>query len=219
MEAEQTAICEFMAEEELVTIVPKFRHDRLHFISGNFGPFEPQTQVQVPLWLALLLRKRQHCTIVIPAWLSLARLQATLEEETASQDSFSGALPFHYAELAALLFDGAVADVADAEEARSTLEDVQSARFAKIRAGMRSVATQARNDETTNSIKMNSIGAIEIAQIQPLLLDALDKFYALRAHAEPRHGLSQADDAAPAGAADDDVAPPPEKKRTLRRFR
>ena len=42
-------------------IVPKFAHGKLHLIRRDYGPFEPQVVVEVPLWLAVQLRRRQVC--------------------------------------------------------------------------------------------------------------------------------------------------------------
>ncbi|CAN0521576.1 unnamed protein product, partial [Scytosiphon promiscuus] len=52
---------EFIAEDELIEIVPKFKHGPLHLIQGDFGPFVPQARAKVPLWLAISLKKRQKC--------------------------------------------------------------------------------------------------------------------------------------------------------------
>ena len=54
------------AEETLVRVVPSFQHDVLRFVTGNYGPFEPQEPCEVPLWLACLLRKRKMCTVEAP---------------------------------------------------------------------------------------------------------------------------------------------------------
>ena len=50
---------EFIAEDQLIEIVPKFKHGPLHLIQGDFGPFVPQARAKVPLWLAITLKKRQ----------------------------------------------------------------------------------------------------------------------------------------------------------------
>ncbi|CAA2998717.1 DNA replication complex GINS PSF2 [Olea europaea subsp. europaea] len=41
---------EFLAEDEMIEIVPNMRMDPLNFVSGDFGPFRPQIAMQVPLW-------------------------------------------------------------------------------------------------------------------------------------------------------------------------
>lgn len=44
--------------------------DLLHG-QGDFGPFRPQIATQVPLWLAVALKKRGKCTIRAPEWMSV----------------------------------------------------------------------------------------------------------------------------------------------------
>jgi hypothetical protein len=41
---------------------------------GDYGPFFPQIAAQVPLWLAVALKKRGKCTIRPPLWMSVGEL-------------------------------------------------------------------------------------------------------------------------------------------------
>lgn len=62
---------EFLAEEETtVGITPSVRIDRLHLIADDYGPFRPHSNIVVPLWLALTLKRGGHCRIVPPEWLN-----------------------------------------------------------------------------------------------------------------------------------------------------
>lgn len=103
-------------------------------VQGDFGPFEPRVQTDVPLWVALQLRKKQKCTVVWPLWLytgawvvlELPRcwpqwlspctdtaavppprrsddLLETHRYEKANALQFAP-LPFHYIEIATMLF-------------------------------------------------------------------------------------------------------------------
>lgn len=88
-----------MAEDEMVEIVPNMRMEPLnmlcvcsslctwflyrslsglmqmgnfyHDLQGDFGPFYPQMATQVPMWLAIALKKRGKCTIRPPEWMSV----------------------------------------------------------------------------------------------------------------------------------------------------
>ena len=72
----------FLAEDQLVEIVPKFVYDRkLCLICGEFGPFTPQVRTQVPLWLAINLRKQQKCEIIIPDWVKQLKQKIEMEEQ------------------------------------------------------------------------------------------------------------------------------------------
>lgn len=77
-------VCEFLAEDELIEIVPTFRYDQqLNLITGDFGPFRPSVPVKVPMWLAINLRRQNKCSIISPNWVnSLPRIQEQQENET-----------------------------------------------------------------------------------------------------------------------------------------
>jgi GINS complex subunit 2 len=77
----------------------------------KYGPFRPQIQVSVPLWLASILKKQGRCIIVAPKWLSISSLRTVLESER-TDDVFQ-ALPFHYVEVATDLCKYAREDMED----------------------------------------------------------------------------------------------------------
>ncbi|KAL7214873.1 hypothetical protein ACSBR1_027119 [Camellia fascicularis] len=60
---------EFLAEDEMIEIVPNMRMDTPNLICGDLGPFHPQIATQVPLWLAVALKKRGKCTIRPLEWM------------------------------------------------------------------------------------------------------------------------------------------------------
>ena len=57
---------EFFAEDEHVSIVPRFNLEEMNFISGDYGPFETQVPVEVPLWLAICLKKAEKVQHTVP---------------------------------------------------------------------------------------------------------------------------------------------------------
>lgn len=74
--------CEFLAEEELIEIIPNFKYPKqLNLISGDFGPFKPSIPVKVPIWLALNLLRQHKCTIITPRWVT------QLASNTSDQES------------------------------------------------------------------------------------------------------------------------------------
>lgn len=89
---------EFFAEDELVTIVPNFSFETvnsmllglevccmywplstctvIHTQQGvRYGPFRPNTATDVPLWLAIALKRRNRCEILKPMWLEVEVLE------------------------------------------------------------------------------------------------------------------------------------------------
>lgn len=170
---------EFQAEDELVSVVPRFKHDPFHFISGTFGPFVPNTAVEVPLWFAVTLRKRSRCTIAPPEWLELQALTQVLEEEQSNTEAFQP-LPYHYIEVASLLFECAADDIPEADRVRTILEDIQNVRMAKVRKGVQELAELVNKDEQRiKSVNLTHIAAMEVFQIRPFLTSALNRWYSM----------------------------------------
>lgn len=54
---------------------------KLMMLEKTYGPFQPNFPVEVPIWLAVVLRQQNKCIIQPPAWIRLENLQRTLNEE------------------------------------------------------------------------------------------------------------------------------------------
>lgn len=91
---------------------------------GDLGPFQPPLPAEVTVWVALIMKKNNKCSIMCPDWLSVGNffyffckvsvthflrvyskehLKSTREQEEQNQD-FS-VLPFHYMEIAQMLLE------------------------------------------------------------------------------------------------------------------
>jgi GINS complex subunit 2 len=83
---------EYLAEYVEVEIVPRFQFNTIKLLqkcnnaSGEYGPFMPLRPVIVPLWLALQLKQQRLCSISAPSWMSIAKLEETLENERQSRE-------------------------------------------------------------------------------------------------------------------------------------
>ncbi|EGZ19885.1 hypothetical protein PHYSODRAFT_328060 [Phytophthora sojae] len=186
---------EFLAEQELIAILPHFHlrdnNGMLNFISGDFGPFQPGITTHVPLWLAIMLKQLNKCRILAPSWLSVDYLMSRLEREKAS-DAFEE-LPFHYLEVASLLLKNAPEDLDQGEHLRSLLEDLQNVRQDKIRNGLSRIAGDVvQSGGSASVIQMNNISALEINSVREFMIGSLNQFYRLsRLNAEDDEDLSQ----------------------------
>ncbi|XP_054785185.1 DNA replication complex GINS protein PSF2 [Prosopis cineraria] len=160
---------EFVAEDDMVEIVPNLKMDALNLISGDFGPFAPQIATQVPLWLAVALKKRGKCSIRPPEWMSVDNLTQVLEAERESQE-MSEKLPFHYVEISRLLFDHARDDIPDVYMVRSLIEDIRDVRFHKVRTDL-----EAFNGRTI-AVKIKNLSAMEVNIVRPFIRRALQAF-------------------------------------------
>ncbi|KAJ3130457.1 DNA replication protein psf2 [Nowakowskiella sp. JEL0407] len=163
---------EFLGEEELLTIVPEHRIDKLEFISvsnlhfGFYGPFRPPLPLQVPAWLAVTLKKKHKCKIRPPPWLEKEWLQERLREEVNNKDRFC-ALPFHFTELAEMLLDCGADDIPNAEEIRRLMKDLREIRSEK--------ASQGLTELDGDYLRMDNLGLMEINEIRPFFRTAFNK--------------------------------------------
>lgn len=66
--------------------------------AGTYGEFKPNQPVDVPIWLAIELRKRNQCDIKMPPWMEVQQLRETVNQERTDLGHFQP-LPFHYIEV------------------------------------------------------------------------------------------------------------------------
>mmetsp|Transcript_8205 Transcript_8205/g.15199 ORF Transcript_8205/g.15199 Transcript_8205/m.15199 type:complete len:265 (+) Transcript_8205:410-1204(+) len=174
----KTSETELLAENILVSIVPNFEEEQLNLVSGTYGPFYAQTQVEVPLWLAVALKRQQKCQIRCPDWMTAGNL---LSKKKAEKEHSTGALepmPYHYIEIASLILRHAPDDVDEVHKVRSLLEDIENLRQYKIRKGLKATVLQEQEDLVQN-VKLSNASAMEIHGIRSFLLETLGKFYFL----------------------------------------
>ncbi|KAK3306735.1 GINS complex protein-domain-containing protein [Chaetomium strumarium] len=72
----------FLAEMELVTVVPRQRLESIELLGGKTPPLRPPHRTDLPLWLALLLKKQRRANIVPPPWLHPSSLAEIIKRET-----------------------------------------------------------------------------------------------------------------------------------------
>ncbi|KAB5577693.1 hypothetical protein GE09DRAFT_1086997 [Coniochaeta sp. 2T2.1] len=72
----------FLCEMEMVTVVPRQRLESIKLLSGTTSPLRPPHRSDLPLWLALLLKKQRRANIVPPPWLHPDSLRTLIHQET-----------------------------------------------------------------------------------------------------------------------------------------
>jgi len=156
----------------------------------------PPRRENIPLWLALLLKKQKRANIIPPPWLTVEALSTVLHVETEMQvatfspapsishsrgsstqtppflptsvvDSQSRALPYHWLELGELLLDAASDDFEDPNGVRSLLRSLREARLAKLRTGVEALGGGG-------GIQMNGVGAMELAESRAFIGGVID---------------------------------------------
>lgn len=160
---------EFLGEETMTKIIPNFSMSTLSFIGGDYGPFRPSRSTEVPLWLAIQLKKFKKCQIRVPSWMETDWLHNHLQQER-DDEKFFKPIPEHYIEISTLILDNAEDDVENADTVRDLLRDIVDIRASKIRAGL------LRIEAGTDAIKLNNISAMELNTIRAVCLEIMDQF-------------------------------------------
>ncbi|KAF2142590.1 uncharacterized protein K452DRAFT_350902 [Aplosporella prunicola CBS 121167] len=83
----------FLCEMELVTVLPRQRLESLELLGGPTPALAPPHRADIPLWLALLLKRQKRANIVPPPWLHPDSLNTILEIETEHESAFAPAPP------------------------------------------------------------------------------------------------------------------------------
>lgn len=106
---------EFLAEKEIVEIIPKFTLDVIYLMEGNLGPFRAGLPARVPLWVALDFRRRERCTLVPPPWMNIQSLES-LKKEERETETFVKMPSEHYMAMTTLIFRSCSQDIPDADK-------------------------------------------------------------------------------------------------------
>ncbi|KAK2581182.1 hypothetical protein KPH14_007986 [Odynerus spinipes] len=166
----------FLAEKELVTIVPNFSFAAIHLISGSIGPFRAGLPVKVPIWLAVNLKQQQRCRIISPEWMETDSLMEAAEEEKLSK-LFTKMPSPHYMDEAQLLLSVASDDIHESDKIRTAIKDIWDLRMSKLRTSIdsffKSDGSHARLDHLT---------MMEINSIRPLLPHSLDQILRIQSN-------------------------------------
>ncbi|KAG2470156.1 DNA replication complex GINS protein PSF2 [Erpetoichthys calabaricus] len=171
---------EFLAEKEMVTIIPNFSLDKVYLIGGELGPFNPGLPVDVPLWLAINLKQRQKCRIVPPEWMDVEKLEVIREQER-KEDTFTPIPSPYYMELTKLLLNHASDNIPKADEIRTLVKDTWDTRIAKLRLSADSFVSQQEVHA-----KLDNLTLMEINTIGTFFTDSLNNLFKIRANLQPR---------------------------------
>lgn len=89
------------------------------------------TKIGVPLWVAMHLKKLNHCTICTPSWMEPDALAEKIIAEKAAVDSFQE-LPHYYSEVAHMIHSSMKADLPGSVETKRNLVELEMRRKEKF---------------------------------------------------------------------------------------
>ncbi|CAH0406261.1 unnamed protein product [Chilo suppressalis] len=165
---------EFIGENRISSIIPNFTYDKIYLICGEFGPFRAGLPLNVPLWLAIMLKQKQKCRIVPPEWMDIDVLQNIKEEEKRSR--FFTKMPNeHYMVEAKLILGVAAEDVPNAAEIKTIIKDIWDIRMSKLRTSMDALMKSGGSYGRLDHLTM-----MEINSVKPLLPSAMDELYKIK---------------------------------------
>lgn len=130
-------------------------------------------RVEVPLWVAIILKKQSRCNIIAPTWLSEDSLKAAYEAEASNMTRFSNKLPWEWIEVGELVLTSAPDDLACPPHIiRNLLRDIREIRQAKVRAGLKSL------DPTY--MQIDNVGAMELNEIRQFVTMTMNELRVLQ---------------------------------------
>lgn len=162
----------FLAEEELIDILPRYSMNKLELIGTNLGKLRPLQKTEVPLWIAVILKRQNKCSIMIPPWLSVPYLKKKYAEEQKVRNKVTS-LPWHWIPISKILLDVCPDDFVDSpHELRSLIQDLRDIRMLKTRQGF-----DAIDDDY---LELTGLSLFEVNEIRPLLLQTMDMLNSLK---------------------------------------
>jgi GINS complex subunit 2 len=182
-------------------------------MKGRIRPLNPPHRTNVPLWLALLLKRQRRANILPPPWLNSHSLTAILDHEIDHDETFSppprlppqpsnatlptsppflphntadaapDALPYHWMELGEMLLEAASDDFEDPDNVRKLLRGLREVRMAKLRSGVEVL-------DAGGGVKMNGVGGMEVGEGRAFVTGVIDGLrFVISGQRRTEHGL------------------------------
>lgn len=143
-------------------------------------------RIEVPLWVALILRAQDKCNIIPPLWLSVSYLREKYEEEKRYTELFSD-LPWNWLEISNILLTRAADDLSDSHsQIRSLIQDLREMRQLKARRGLREL--------NESNIQLNGLSSMEINELRPFVINVMQKLSELHRSVKTDEGELDDDD-------------------------
>lgn len=155
------------AESAKVDIIMRQPLPEMALLGGTIGPVPALQRIEVPIWLAILLRRQERCTVLIPSWLSKETVRGWIADERRRKDSLAP-LPWHWYSIGLVLLKEARPDFAESPlEIQGLLAELHDLRGGKTRAGLHSLDGVYLN--------LTGLAHLEIANLKPILAPAMKK--------------------------------------------
>uniref|UniRef100_A0A2K5IC13 GINS complex subunit 2 n=1 Tax=Colobus angolensis palliatus TaxID=336983 RepID=A0A2K5IC13_COLAP len=155
---------EFLAEKDLVTIIPNFNLDKIY-----------------------LTGQRQKCRLLPPEWMDVGKLEKMRNHEQ-KEETFTPMPGPYYMELTKLLLNHASDNIPKADEIWTLVKDMWDTRIAKLRVSADSFVRQQEAHA-----KLDHLTLMEINTSRTFLTQALSHMYKLRTNLQPSESTQSQD--------------------------
>ncbi|KAL6928310.1 hypothetical protein ACO0SA_003048 [Hanseniaspora valbyensis] len=125
--------------------------------------------IEIPLWMAMILKKQRFCRMVTPSWLSVKRLKEYLQFERNNSYKFS-ALPWSWMVISKIFINQFPEDLPSEDklsELRSVLQDIREIRMVKVQRGM-----EILNE---SHLQLDNLSLLEINEFRPFILTTMTR--------------------------------------------
>lgn len=175
---------DFISQETMIDIMPKFELGRIQFLNSKYGPFSPNYPVSVPLWLALFLRETNTCSIRPPREMTVDFLMQALQFEAENDLQFLP-LPFHFFSLVRQILRYAASDIPDAAVVHRLVDELEQRRISKITKNI-NVLQNGGPESLTPSAFTLQLTSSEWLVVKATILRVMNDAVELKARAEQR---------------------------------
>jgi len=182
--------CHFMAENCIIRIIPNFTSPGdLELISASLPRFRAAHACEVPLWVALSLKRQRKCNIQKPIWMDPEDLEERKTKEQESPIFIEPPHP-HYRELTEIILNNAIDDIDNADAIRTAVKDLWDTRASKLFTTCQDFLDQPEmeaDDNTGEVVKtgrskedqdmfasLNNVTQLELTLVRDSFLEALD---------------------------------------------
>lgn len=147
----------------MIEIEPKIQIAELQLLCGTYGPFSPLIIYKVPIFVAELLHRANHCRVRLPQYYEeevLLDLQKFEEEN----DEFFSIYPYFFENKRII---DMCYNVDDITKIKSIINNVKHLRYKKMNEGLKSLDARA--------INLNGATMWEINEVKYVILQTMRK--------------------------------------------
>lgn len=125
--------------------------------------------IDIPLWMAMILKKQRFCRIVPPTWFTEKKLKEYLTFERKNPYKFAN-LPWNWMVVSKLFLNKFQDDLegdSDIDVIRGLLQDIREIRMAKVQKGI-----EILNE---SHLQLDNLSLLEINEYRPFIITTMNK--------------------------------------------